>query len=471
MTTRTSTHFLSQHGPYQAGLYLGTPLVVLPGLDPDDLPRSFPVSSLVADAVSAALSGANRLYNWHENKLLYHRGRWVPLRNQFSACEKLQKEVLLALCLGGPFPWQNPQVPGGADNPRDSLRRTNGIIVCDDFPLPLARFFSEPDTLSSLPSVAGLLHHPFAGQSRDHWLTLDQGGSAPDPDSLRALFSAFDLPSQDHCALYTYLFACLHAVSLDYPRPLLLVDSYQRGRGKSEVGQVIQVLLDGQFEELVHKDRDTMNEELLARLGEGKRTILLDNLDQKRSFNSTFLASLSTGKPGGRRKYSAANEYWGGTIGLLNTVLGSCSLHPDLLERIWRVQLHGPSRPLHPRPIDLARQCRSGILAAGLHALELARDVPYSGHVHSRFAEFERVGAGAYCLFFNLQHEEVEQLLKNMLNGRRFYLTEAVSSLHNTRAELFEGFHAPLSTVNGRPLDLTGAQAFGLTHNGKEWIN
>lgn len=285
---------------------------------------------------------------------------------------------------------------------------------------------------------------------------------------LSRLFSAFGLAAPDHCALYAHLLACFHAASLDHPRPILFVDSWVPERGKSEVGSALATLLDGAPSSIpLAGTRDQITEQVTAHLLRGGRTLVGHNLSARESWNNVFLVSLSTDDNVSQRpKYGRETVSFPGVVVVLNGVYGEFSLHPDVITRIFRVQLPGDAGRLDPAPRTYARRHRDDIISEILEVHRAA--APWRSHTLSRFADFEEAGLSAYARAFKLSHEEVQERFSRALRGAWGLAPEAVSELFRVAPEAFSG-HAQVAGAvrSGRTRAREGARGLGFVYNSR----
>lgn len=324
----------------------------------------------------------------------------------------------------------------------------------------------------------GAIHHPWAGTPSRAWLWVDPlplPAADPTYPHWRRLFSAFDLPPHDHAALHVHLLACLHAVSLDQERPALLVDSWERARGKSESSHVLSILLDGEATSLeISPSRTSAHDTLVAHLNSGARVLPMHNLDNVAGFNNPFIDSICTdGAMSARAKYAAGTAKFHGIVPCLSTVYGAASLSVDLLCRCFRVELPGRAQPLDPRPREYARAHRAELLAEALHAhaqeRRFTREI--SGlELHSRFKPFESVGALAYSQIFGVDLPEVSRRMGLSFTGARALLPSGPPSLYRAHPGAFQEARAEVTGCIDKPDGLTGARALGYEYNGSSWI-
>jgi hypothetical protein len=435
--------------------------------DPDDYPASFPASAPLARFVASVLSQRGQLYSLQGQPILRHRpGQWLTPTNPDALCAALSYHTAFAL---------RTEDPALTNRDTDNsvlgrLGAVRGFMPFADCGRQLALVLQNTLGTEAAP-VAGLVRHPYAGQSGRRWLV--EAPALPDPDPtyphLRRLFSGLDLDPASHAALHVHLLGCLHALSLDGERPILLVDSWVRARGKSEVSKAIAAILDGRPAEFSQSNRDSLHDEIIAHLGDGQRCFALDNIDGRRAYNNPLLCSLSTGEIKGRKKYASANSVFVGTVIILNTVYGAASFHRDLLSRCLRCELRGPAHTLTVRPQLYAPAHRLEILAEALHALAAAPE--YTAPTTTRFTSFEFTAAAAYCHVFGLAAAAVHTRLEQAAIGARSLLPLGPPSLHDAHPKAFDGAHENVVDRRSTQSDvLEGGTALGYTLKENVWI-
>jgi len=329
--------------------------------------------------------------------------------------------------------------------------------------------------------AAGILRHPIHGEPEAVWIQDATDITVPketDYRHLKRLYEGLKLDADSHTALYCYLFGAFSAVSLDAPRPILLVDSWQQGRGKSEVcGSVRRLVDDNDSAITARADTDKFDDSLVAAL-RGSRALALDNVDGMVEYNPSLLANGSTGSLEVRHKYGRGTTRYKGVLLLLNLVCGAASFHRDMLSRMVRVELRGSNERLDPAPLAYSQIHRREIIGELLHALResAGRDCPCS----SRFAAFDSVAVAGYAHVFQ---EDVETVAARLDAARRsvwahhpdvlahFAVEHRESFVYVARRVLpDEGFtnpHAADKMV--LPREAQGARLFGHELKGKAW--
>jgi hypothetical protein len=332
---------------------------------------------------------------------------------------------------------------------------------------------------AAVPDLDGFLNHPIAGVPNGVWRErrpwrCPTGSPGADSPHLRALFSGLPLDPAGHAALHMYLFGAFHAVSLENEKPLLFVDSWVRGRGKSEVCDAIQILLEGSRCAIeASPARQAFHDSLIAHLVSGARVVPLHNLEGRPDYmNETFASIATDGGLSTRPKYGRESLRFPGVLPILNGVYGAFSLHKDLLCRCWRVELPGVAQALTLRPREYAEAHRDEIIAEILQAHKRATIQGARSPV-TRFAEFERCAGRAYRQAFALGEGETWDRIKKMQCGATALLQSGVRALYSAHPRAFEAPHDKV--VGGRfdtgPKEVphTGATALGFTFNGDTW--
>lgn len=290
---------------------------------------------------------------------------------------------------------------------------------------------------------------------------------------LTSLFSSLDFDAVDHATLYSFFFGCFHAASLDYPRPLLFIDSEEQGRGKTEVSRALTILLDKKPTSLAMSGNAAADmDNIVAHLLSGCRCISGQNISGVADYNNSFLACLATdGTVSMRGKYDRNATPFAGIVGILSAVYGQASFHPDLVTRAWRVFLSGRAQKLAIQPWLYAKDNRDALIAEIL--LAHSRATLYTEPHTTRFNHFEAAAAGAYAEFKGCSHPEVAALLKKATDGRLGLLSTAVNSLYKSNPKAFAvPPHTEVIGFTARQFDpdaLEGARALGYTFHHGEW--
>lgn len=282
---------------------------------------------------------------------------------------------------------------------------------------------------SSVPTWGGILRHPVVGELPAGWfgvpeppnpqpkIELPPGSMLDGPKHLlRTLFAPLPLDEASHIRLYAYLLACFHADSLTFPVPLLAVDSWTQGMGKTEACSAIAELVNGSRSSLAPPRGNGSNDETVAHFNAGNRMVCYDNLtcDNRAPWNNAWLCTLLSDRQASARvKYQASSSSFAGRLATLTFIFGDAVLHPDLISRSWRVQLWGSvAGPLSHRPNRFAEEYRDALQAACYWTVKEAPpwpDLPLSG---SRCNEFEAIGVAAYCHLFGKAPEKVSKILR-----------------------------------------------------------
>lgn len=378
------------------------------------------VTSRTAHLVERALSSEGRLRTVSGAPYFKLGPEWRTYQNHFSIATSLCEYVVFITKLEHcPDLFADLNGALGQWNP-DERTLLQAVATCGNFryhgDLP-DKFLSQLVAHGERPHVQkadGLLRHPIVGAPFGTWLQNSAPFSPLQGDCayvhLRALFSALALDPPSHAALYCYLLAAFHARSFDKPRPLLLVDSWIQGVGKTEVCNSICQLVDGQ-ESSVSFRAGGWGEELIKAIHahiKNRRGVTLDNLDGVKNWNNPFIASACTGVPSVRHLYDSNASSAPGLLLMINLVDGACSIHQDLLARAWRVELKGEAIHLSPSPLEYSKQHTEKIVQEIIYALE--NSTPFPG-ASSRTSDFDSVGIAAYSLVFKMAPAEVRREL------------------------------------------------------------
>ena len=428
---------------------------------------------ILASLLARALSEDGQLVQFQDLVLL-RRGphKWAPLTNAHVSAAELSRRAYV----GTYQPYADmatatfTTTASQQDLPWPELLTNDDRTVLPCLSPDFARYFLGPGYREGIREIEGFYSHPIAGPEPEGFLELF-GHDLPAPSAgfprLRELFSAFDLDPASHCALHTYLLGLFHSDSLLYERPVLFVDSWVRGRGKSEVGRAVCNLVDGHDKSIsLSGGGQALKDEIVAHLVAGGRTILGQNLDNKVDFQQELLVSLSTdGVIGSRPKYARELAHFRGVCPIMNGVYGAFSLHPDLLSRVWRCELSGAAQQLHPRPAYYSRERRLEILAEIMAAHAGATPVR---EATSRCAALERAGLAAYAVAFDLDPAECRRRFDAALAGTAGLATAAVASLARVHRDRFQALSAKFAF--GQPTEPDeGARGLGFTFTGGHW--
>lgn len=432
----------------------------------------------LADALSEA--GLVRLYM----KKLYARGSktWAPLTNEAAVAKWLQGRVLFVTTPNPnpPYEWEIWK-RNGCENAHDFVRAGAGgddvRSVLRSPPEGLCRLMCQSGDWEDVIEAAGILQHPYHKDPRypdPEWMpahpvvTLRQGPE--DYAHLHALFSGFNLPDHSHCAVYTFLFGAFHVASLTEQRPVLVIDSWERGRGKTELSSAIKYLIDKkEGVKSSRRNRDATTDESIASL-RTDRVEVLDNIDKAVDFIHSVAVTATTAVLQARGKFEAESTQFSGKMFLMNCVVGAASFHRDLLARILRVEIPGQSQRLDVIPIQYARAHRNKIIYEIMHAHEHAEPRHFSA---GRMAAFMETGLSAYCHVFNVEHQEAIDRLQRALNSGKTYSKRVLGSLMREHPEKLDepyypagGISEELLRTSNFDIKLTvadlGASAFGM---------
>jgi len=342
------------------------------------------------------------LLRMHQRRIHIHIDKKWHLLTNVAASRILFNKVLSIVTLLGDGDFQSLWDDGNHDasTTREFLAGKRGVRDWNEIPSELAASCVSEQSRPGLPEAAGVVRHPFYGEPVEPWLA-DRHEILPATDGefkhLKALFSGLDLDHPSHTALYSYLLASFHAASLSCPRPILLVDSWYQGRGKSEVCSAISRLLDNNEHAVsARRDSERFADEMVSIL-RNARSLCLDNVDGFAEYNVPLLAMGSTGTMEVRHKYDGNSTSYQGVLASMNLVLGSATFHRDMITRFSRVELSGIPQALDPQPRNFAQRYRKVIISEILQALSESTPLPYQ----SRFATFDGIGLGAYTHVFN----------------------------------------------------------------------
>lgn len=429
-------------------------------------------------AVVRGLSRAGFLVEMHGVPLLRDGRSWIRLDTAPSARYNVPR-VLHFAAVDGVAQDPNDWVLRGSHDTtalEEILFSFEGVSVIDAFPEALARILSGSHGRGKdVRTVAGQLNHPVHGRHPNWIYNFDEPLPPAREGSphLQRLFGEFDLSPESHAALYTFLLGVCHEVSLREDRPILLVDSWRQGRGKSQLCRAISELLDGEDRALsLQHSSDGARDEVVAHYLTG-RTGYIDNIDAARGWNHPLIASMATGAPSARPKHHTHTVPLRGCVVMLNCIYGAASFHGDLIDRVHRVELPGHPSPEGFRnpPAAYARQNRLAILSEILAAHAAGEDVQVSAR--SRFPEFERAAVPAYCAAFGVSVEEALRRLEGARRGARGLATEVMEHLYCNHSRSFLSAHervfrgpvwsSPSPGLAPRlPADAAGARGLGM---------
>lgn len=318
--------------------------------------------------------------------------------------------------------WELKGNQDGESTFEEMLEFVDGVDSVDFFPPSMASAISVKFHRDKVQIANGILNHPVHGPAPE-WVFNFPPTLPPANNNyphLRALFSALDplLPPEARATLYTFLLGCFHSCSLSGARPVLFVDSWIQGVGKTQICQAISTLLDGQDMSISSgASRSKLYDELVAHYLT-HRSAYIDNIDNRADYNNTLLATICTGEPHPRGKYDRETSALIGRVVMLNSVFGAASIHRDLVDRMARVELRGEPLPaLTPLPSAYAKEHRNEIIAEILHALA-ASEVSGGSCVEaqSRFPEFTNAGARAASFVLG---RDLGSLLEDLAAARR----------------------------------------------------
>lgn len=418
-------------------------------------------------AVMQALAALNRVKFFNGTHWLRVSGeRWIPLYDaatiaahlyDFTGFFSMQEDTP-----ADPEQW----IPKNTthEDPLGRLEESRALIYHEESPPNISKMLAAKTIAPGVAHASGVVHQPIHGELDTDWIDNHEK-IAPAKDTnyehLKTLFSALELRPDSHAAVYVWLLAAFSARSFSVPRPFLLVDSWMQGRGKSEVGQALCTLLDNTDGAISAGNGEKFSDTVAAMLT-SRRTVFIDNLDNESNWTNGPLVSSATGPLEVRRKYNRDTSLYYGLLTIFNCVVGACTLHRDLVSRCLRVELEGTPRRLRPQPRVYAKEHRRTIVSECLRALQESTSTWES---HSRFSEFEEVGARAYSAVFNTPPEKVGELLEEARQSARFYLPEVFSDFrkHQRKALFYNAPNAVPFGTTELPPDADGARALGLT--------
>lgn len=311
----------------------------------------------------------------------------------------------------------------------------------------------------SVPDYGGHLQFPLVGEAPDGWFAQPPPKKlAADYPHLRALFAPLPLDPCGHLRLHGFLLAAFHADTLTLPAPLLVADSYTQGVGKTEALAAIGVVLDGEPSS-VTPPVGGATDELVAHFARDRLFAALDNLSGPRNWSHPWVASLLTDRNTvARVKYSKLAQNFRGRLLGLSLVYGAATLGRDMLDRTWRVQLHGEARRLDHRPPTYAREHRDALVRECYSAVRRADPAAFIGHTRTRCTEVEAVALAAYCEVFG-KPAELDEILAQERRDVNMLGSDAVAILKGLGAPFAE---EPRTTGNPpRAPYLEGGTALG----------
>ncbi len=444
------------------------------------LPR---IDSYGEQAIQQVLSEAGVYCTWNGLPHFKVAGTWRPYDSAHGLRSELIKLMALVSQRAGSDTPLKEWFSGNAD-PEESIiltiKRNSNAMLWGDWPRDFLGSLVASQERSHVNQARGILRHPIVGEPEDFWIENTRKINVPQETTyphLRCLFSALELDSRSHLALHSFLFGCFHAVSLSAPRPILLVDSWSQGRGKSEICTAVSRLVDDNEGSIPARSGD--NQEFFDCLGarfRTARTVTVDNVDGVRDFNQTLLATAASGTLALRWKYAKQEALIDGAIIMMNLVTGQATFHDDMLARMVRCELQGHPKPLFPSPQGYARENRGAIIGEIIHALKNSTPIDAC----SRTAAFDSVALGAYRQVFGGE----TQTLVGLLEGAR---RNCLLHCGNVLEHFFCHAPAAFGKINERvlkdphrynklyadklilPPDIEGITGFGFTHENGEW--
>jgi hypothetical protein len=468
--------FVYRWGPGLACLIWEPPR---PGAPMRWVPETVPVIRALAEALVAE----GHLWRFGGEPVFIWDGRPQTLLNYPAAAASLGNRVYFASC--PEVPSTNPSRPGSTtgeavhpDTEWRLLCEANGWNVLD---LNVSgKLVQSMLRIVDLPEYVGTLNHPVVGDLPPG--TFAPGAPAlPTPGDrfevplpseyphLRALFSGLPLEPIHRLRLYAYLLYHFHARSLEEPSPLLLVDSWQPSMGKTQAACAIEYLIDGTWSPTAAPmGGDT--EGLVSHFLGDRRMVVLDNLDSGRPWQNAWISNLLTSRSAGARgKYNKLSTAFRGRMVAVTAVYGYCSLHADLRDRTWRVELPGRGdRVLFDQaPIDYVRKHRPALLAEAYHAASTAPTWQHGNPAGDRAPSAVSLGMAAACHVLGVDQAWAAKLLadfryEGLVFDPRF--VRAVAHAGACSEDLYTGQSLPSRGVD----NFVGLSACGLTARARE---
>lgn len=438
------------------------------------------VDSYGEKMIQRALSSRGLYCTWNREPYFFIGGTWEyysrhqGLRSELTQLLSIvtlkDPDSTLEVALGGNF---NPEL-----TPAECLAECSALKFHSTIPAELAQSLTTAGKRDGVENAIGILRHPVVGTPEGFWIQDANHIVIPDETDyahVRRLFSAFPLDPASHAAVHTFLFGAFHATSLSNPRPVLVVDSWTQGRGKSEVCSAISRLVDNNLGAI--PGRATSDKELHDTFGARCRTsrsFTLDNVDGVREFNSTFIANCATGVLEFRPKYAAMNAQVHGALPMLNLVDGQATFHDDMLSRMVRCELAGKPGPLDPPPSEYAADNRSAIIAEILHALTHAK--PREDLASSRSRVFDARACAAYAHAFGIDPEAAFEALQQSRRNAWAFSPKLSDYFHTVKGAEFkfsERAVARVSPAAAKQQDfsrLQGVPLLGYKIKESDWV-
>lgn len=408
---------------------------------------------------------------------------WLPLDNEAAVSKWLQTTVLCVISSNKnpPQEWgvwtRNHDGETLKEILTHSIRGDDVADVLRSPPLGLAKLMSAPGEWENVIKAKGILQHPYHTDPNipdPEWMPaypiVSFTADDENYDHLKSLFAGLELPPYAHCAAYTYLLASFHVVSLEAPRPLLVVDSWERGRGKSELSASIKYLIDKkEGVKSIRKGNDVTADESIASLRLA-RVEVLDNIDKRVDYMHQVATTATTSVLEARAKFDKNSSEFPGKLFIMNGVVGAASFHRDMLVRTLRVEITGKSKQLTIVPIEHAKKYRHEIIKEILmahHFTKVKVEAP-----QTRMRAFLEAGLKAYCHVFDVKADVARKLLQEALDSGKLYSKRVLGALMQQHEDLLEDPYFPAGgiademvgsnfTITLQEKDL-GAKAFGL---------
>lgn len=260
---------------------------------------------------------------------------------------------------------------------------------------------------SEIPEMGARLRWPMMGDVPTdpvYEMPLAPAECGRDYPRLKQLFSEFWLDEISHARLHMFLLGCFDVSYLTHSVPLLTIDSFSQGMGKSEAAEAVANLLHGYRTPAITPARTPSPDQMASHFGAGHLVAVMDNLDNATDWSNPWLASILTQRGAAERlRYDRASTNFRARSAILTFVFGRATLHEDLISRAWRVQIWGDTSrwadgaPPHFAK-DYALEHRDELVAECYWAMKRGRahDLP----TVDRSTVFAKRAAGAYLEVF-----------------------------------------------------------------------
>lgn len=427
--------------------------------------RNVPTDPEVVHAIAESLVRAGVLWNFGGQIIFRFDEVDSPVSFDVATAQ-LGRRILFASCPDTPPDvWRNP----GAAEDLDGLPPTSvWRQVCEAngwTPLVLNAPTLARGLLGgtdAIPEYIGTLAHPLFGEAPSGTFSAKLPGRGPE-GYLKALFEPLPLSPCHRLRLYAWFFYHLHARSLIEPSPLLFVDSWRPSMGKTQACSAIEILIDGTHSPLAPPPAGDSTE-LVAHFMADRRMATLDNLDTARPYQHAWLANLLTSRSAGARaKYAMKSTAFRGRMIAMTMVYGYGSLHADLRDRCWRIELPGHERLLFSEgrpPLEFARIYRDEILAEAYHMLASTPPWNHFNPSEDRSPSAIYIGMPPAARLLGHTQEEVAVLLRAHKNDSMAYDPRFVRALVHAGG-CSSDVYTPQALPSRRSLDFVNVSACG----------